>query len=62
MMGMSDWLLVASLGASLFVILSQIGVIRRMNDVQEILELLMLNAILEAEVKKQKDEENNRDY
>lgn len=60
-MNISDWLLIASLGASLFVILSQIGVVRRLNETQEWLELLTLKAILDAEIRKREDEENNGD-
>ena len=60
-MNISDWLLIASLGASLFVILSQIGVVRRLNETQEWLELLTLKAILDAEIRKREDEENNDD-
>jgi len=59
-MGMSEWLLVASLGASLFVLLSQIGVIRKMNEAQEVLEMLVLKALLDAEIQEREDEENNR--
>ena len=59
-MGMSEWLLVASLGASLFVLLSQIGVIRKMNEAQEVLEMLVLKALLDAELREREDEENNR--
>ena len=60
-MNISDWLLIASLGASLFVILSQIGVVRKLNEAQELLELLTLRAILDAELRKREDEENNDD-
>ena len=59
MMGLSEWLLVASLGASLFVVLSQIGVIRKLNEAQELIELLTLRAILDAELRRREDEENN---
>ena len=58
-MSVSDWLLIASLGASLFVVVSQVGVIRQINEAQEVLELLMLRAILDAEQRKREDEENN---
>ena len=61
MMGLSEWLLVASLGASLFVVLSQIGVVRKINEAQELLELLTLRAILDAELRRREDEENNDD-
>jgi hypothetical protein len=61
MMGLSEWLLVASLGASLFVVLSQIGVIRKLNEAQELIELLTLRAILDAELRRREDEENNDD-
>jgi hypothetical protein len=57
-MSVGDWLLVASLGSSLFVILSQIGVVRKLNEAQEVLELLM-RAILDAELRRREDEENN---
>ena len=60
-MQVTDWLLVASLGTSLFVVLSQIGVIRKINEAQELLELLTLRAILDAELRKREDEENNGD-
>ena len=60
-MSLSDWLLIASLGASLFVVLSQIGVVRKINEAQEVLELLVLRAILDAELRNREDEENN-DY
>jgi hypothetical protein len=60
-MSVGDWLLVASLGASLFVLLSQIGVIRKMNEAQEVLQMLVMKAILEAEIRNLEDEENNRD-
>jgi len=60
-MSMGDWLLVASLGASLFVVLSQIGIIRKMGEAQQVLELLTLRAILDAELRKREDEENNDD-
>ena len=60
-MNISDWLLIASLGASLFVILSQIDVVRKLNEAQELLELLTLRAILDAELRKREDEENNGD-
>jgi hypothetical protein len=59
-MSVGDWLLVASLGASLFVLLSQIGVIRKMNEAQEVLEMLVLKALLDAEIQEREDEENNR--
>jgi hypothetical protein len=58
-MNLSDWLLIASLGSSLFVILSQIGVVRKLNEAQEVLELLTLRAILDAELRRREDEENN---
>ena len=60
-MDMSDWLLIASLGSSLFVVLSQIGVVRKLNEAQEVLELLTMRAILDAELRRREDEENN-DY
>lgn len=60
-MSMGDWLLVASLGASLFVVLSQIGIIRKMNEAQEVLEMLVFKAILDAELRRREDEENNGD-
>jgi hypothetical protein len=60
-MQVTDWLLIASLGVSLFVVLSQIGVIRKINEAQELLELLTLRAILDAELRKREDEENNGD-
>ena len=60
-MQVTDWLLIASLGVSLFVVLSQIGVIRKLNEAQELLELLTLRAILDAELRKREDEENNGD-
>ena len=60
-MELSNWLLISSLGASLFVVLSQIGVVRKINEAQEVLELLMLRAILDAELRKREDEENNGD-
>jgi hypothetical protein len=43
----------------LFVVVSQVGVIRQINEAQEVLELLMLRAILDAEQRKREDEENN---
>jgi hypothetical protein len=58
-MSAGDWLLVASLGSSLFVILSQIGVVRKLNEAQEVLELLTMRAILDAELRRREDEENN---
>jgi hypothetical protein len=58
-MSVSDWLLVASLGVSLFVVLSQIGVISKLKEAQELLELLALRAMLDAELRKREDEENN---
>jgi hypothetical protein len=60
-MSVGDWLLIASLGSSLFVVVSQVGVIRQINEAQEVLELLMLRAILDAELRKREDEENNDD-
>ena len=60
-MNLSDWLLIASLGSSLFVVLSQIGVVRKLNEAQEVLELLTMRAILDAELRRREDEENN-DY
>ena len=60
-MQVTEWLLIASLGVSLFVVLSQIGVIRKINEAQELLELLTLRAILDAEIRKREDEENNGD-
>jgi hypothetical protein len=58
-MNLSDWLLISSLCASLYVVVSQVGVIRQINEAQEVLELLMLRAILDAELRKREDEENN---
>ena len=58
-MNLSDWLLIASLGSSLFVVLSQIGVVRKLNEAQEVLELLTMRAILDAELRRREDEENN---
>ena len=58
-MSVSDWLLIASLGVSLFVVLSQIGVISKLKEAQELLELLALRAILDAELRRREDEENN---
>jgi hypothetical protein len=60
-MQVTEWLLIASLGVSLFVVISQIGVIRKINEAQELLELLTLRAILDAELRKREDEENNGD-
>jgi hypothetical protein len=60
-MELSNWLLISSLGASLFVVLSQIGVVRKINEAQELLELLTLRAILDAELRRREDEENNDD-
>jgi len=60
-MQVTEWLLIASLGVSLFVVISQIGVIRKINEAQELLELLTLRAILDAEIRKREDEENNGD-
>jgi len=59
MMGLSEWLLVASLGVSLFVVLSQISVISKLREAQELLELLALRAMLDAELRRREDEENN---
>ena len=60
-MSIGDWLLIASLGASLFVILSQIGVVRKLNEAQEVLELLTMRALLDAELRKRENEQNNED-
>lgn len=60
-MQVTEWLLIASLGVSLFVVISQIGVIRKINEAQGLLELLTLRAILDAEIRKREDEENNGD-
>jgi hypothetical protein len=58
-MSVGDWLLIASLGASLFVILSQIGVVRKLNEAQQVLELLTLRALIDAERRKRENEQNN---
>jgi hypothetical protein len=60
-MNLSEWLLIASLGSSLFVVLSQIGVIGKLKEAQELLELLTLRAIIEAEIRKLEDDENYGD-
>ena len=54
-MNVFDWLVVASLLASLFVLLSQIGVVRKINEAQEVLEMLVAKAILDAEIERRKE-------
>jgi L-serine deaminase len=54
-MNVFDWLVVASLLSSLFVLLSQIGVIRKINDAEEVLEMLVAKAILDAEIERRKE-------
>jgi L-serine deaminase len=57
-MNVFDWLVVASLLSSLFVLLSQIGVIRKINDAEEVLEMLVAKAILDAEIERRKELED----
>ena len=58
-MTVGDWLLIASLGASLFVVLSQIGLVRQVSELRELAEVLLIDALLRAEIEKRQDEENN---
>ena len=58
-MQINDWLLIASLGVSGFVVLSQIGLVRQLNELREVAEVLLIDALLRAEIEKREDEENN---
>ena len=58
-MTVGDWLLIASLGVSGFVVLSQIGLVRQLNELREVAEVLLIDALLRAEIEKRQDEENN---
>lgn len=57
-MSVFDWLVVASLLSSLFVLLSQIGVVRKINEAEEVLEMLVAKAILDAEIERRKELED----
>jgi hypothetical protein len=54
-MNVFDWLVIASLLVSFFVLLSQIGVVRKVNDAEEVLEMLVAKAILDAEIERRKE-------
>lgn len=61
-MELVDWLVIASLVVSLFVVISQVGVIRRLRDVAALQELLMLEAVLRAEIETRWGQEEDDNY
>ena len=56
---MNEYLMIASLVVSLFLVVSQIGVIRKLREMEMLIELLMLEAVLNSEIQRRKDEEDN---
>lgn len=58
-MSLVDWLVIASLVVSLFVVISQVGVIRRLRDVAELQELLVLEAVLRAEIETRRGQDED---
>ena len=56
---MNEYLMIGSLVVSLFVVVSQIGVIRKLREMEMLVELLMLEAVLNSEIQRRKDEEEN---
>jgi len=52
-----DWLVVASLGVSLFAVLSAIGLARKLNETEAMVDLLMFKAQLEVRLKQMQEEE-----
>ena len=58
---MNEYLMIASLVVSLFLVVSQIGVIRKLREMEMLIELLMLEAVLNSEIQRRKDEEENYD-
>jgi len=56
---MNEYLMIASLVVSLFLVVSQIGVIRKLREMEMMVELLMLEAVLSSEIQRRKDEEEN---
>lgn len=58
---MNEYLMIGSLVVSLFVVVSQIGVIRKLREMEMLVELLMLQAALSSEIQRRKGEEENYD-
>mgnify|MGYP001550521889 CR=1 FL=1 len=58
-MVLADWLLVASLGVSLFAVGSAIAVARSLRETQAIVDILMFRAQLEIMIKQAQEEEEN---
>ena len=59
---MNEYLMIASLVVSLFLVVSQIGVIRKLREMEMLIELLMLEAVLNSEIQRRKDEEEGQQY
>ena len=59
---MNEYLMIASLVVSLFLVVSQIGVIRKLREMEMLIELLMLEAVLSSEIQRRKDEEEGQQY
>ena len=56
-MVLADWLLVASLGVSLFAVGSAIAVARSLRETQAIVDILMFRAQLEIMIKQAQEEQ-----
>jgi len=58
-MGIADWLVVASLGVSLFAVLSAIGLARKLNETQTMVDLLVFKAQLDVRIRQLQEEEQS---
>lgn len=54
-MSIFDWLVIASLLVSFFVLISQLGVLHKLKSADEVLKLLVAKAMLDAEISRRKD-------